>query len=93
MRAGDEISVHYDPMLAKLIVHAVDRPAALEMLQAALARFHVCPIGFIYPSSIRLFFKYVIWRSVCQNDFLFVICIATTENSIANDQRVVNFNN
>jgi 3-methylcrotonyl-CoA carboxylase alpha subunit len=33
---GDEISLYYDPMIAKLIVHAEDRPAALRKLQAAL---------------------------------------------------------
>ena len=29
VRAGDEISPYYDPMIAKLIVHGEDRPAAL----------------------------------------------------------------
>lgn len=33
---GAEISAHYDPMLAKLIVTAPDRPAAVAALQAAL---------------------------------------------------------
>jgi 3-methylcrotonyl-CoA carboxylase alpha subunit len=33
---GDEISPHYDPMIAKLIVHAADRPAALARLSRAL---------------------------------------------------------
>jgi acetyl-CoA carboxylase biotin carboxylase subunit len=34
---GDEISVHYDPMIAKLIVHAESRPAAIRKMLAALA--------------------------------------------------------
>ncbi|MDA3935110.1 MAG: ATP-grasp domain-containing protein [Gammaproteobacteria bacterium] len=34
---GDEVSIHYDPMIAKLVVHADDRPAALHALQQALA--------------------------------------------------------
>ena len=34
--AGDEVSVHYDPMLAKIIVWAQDRGAALAGLRAAL---------------------------------------------------------
>jgi 3-methylcrotonyl-CoA carboxylase alpha subunit len=35
---GDEVSIHYDPMLAKLIVWGPDRPAAVERLRHALAR-------------------------------------------------------
>ncbi|MBI0535811.1 urea carboxylase [Roseomonas sp. KE2513] len=33
---GTEVSPYYDPMLAKLIVHAEDRPAAIARLRAAL---------------------------------------------------------
>ena len=36
--AGDEISQYYDPMLAKLIVYAEQRPAAIARLRAALER-------------------------------------------------------
>jgi len=38
---GDEISPHYDPMIAKLIVWDRDRPAALARMRAALAAFEV----------------------------------------------------
>ncbi|HEV7864690.1 MAG TPA: biotin carboxylase N-terminal domain-containing protein, partial [Acidimicrobiia bacterium] len=38
---GAEVTSHYDPMLAKVIVHADDRPAALECLSAALAETEV----------------------------------------------------
>jgi len=34
--AGSEVSPHYDPMLAKLIVHGSDRADALQKLQQAL---------------------------------------------------------
>ncbi len=34
--SGDEITQYYDPMLAKLIVHAEDRPTAIARLQHAL---------------------------------------------------------
>ena len=37
VRAGDAISIHYDPMIAKLIVWDRDRPAALRRLSQALA--------------------------------------------------------
>lgn len=33
---GTEVGVYYDPLLAKLIVHAQDRPSALERMQTAL---------------------------------------------------------
>lgn len=36
IRSGDAITIHYDPMIAKLIVHAADRPAAIRRLKAAL---------------------------------------------------------
>ncbi|KAJ2553330.1 Methylcrotonoyl-CoA carboxylase subunit alpha, mitochondrial, partial [Coemansia sp. RSA 1836] len=37
VQAGDAISVHYDPMIAKLVVRGRDRAAALRVLRAALA--------------------------------------------------------
>jgi len=39
--AGDVVSVFYDPMIAKLIVHADDRPSALALMRQALAECHV----------------------------------------------------
>jgi 3-methylcrotonyl-CoA carboxylase alpha subunit len=38
---GDEVGVHYDPQLAKLIVHAPDRPAAIARLARALRDYAV----------------------------------------------------
>jgi len=38
---GDTVTVHYDPMIAKLIVHAADRPAALALLGDALAQCEI----------------------------------------------------
>ncbi|MFT2520952.1 hypothetical protein ACMWQB_32730, partial [Escherichia coli] len=35
--AGNEVSVWYDPMLAKLIVHAATRELAVAAMQTALA--------------------------------------------------------
>jgi 3-methylcrotonyl-CoA carboxylase alpha subunit len=39
--AGDEISPHYDPMIAKLVVWGEDRTRALARMRAALADFEV----------------------------------------------------
>lgn len=35
---GDAVSTHYDPMLAKVIVHGADRADALELMRRALAQ-------------------------------------------------------
>ena len=44
VRQGDAITVHYDPMIAKLIVWDRDRPAAVRRLEAALARYEVAGV-------------------------------------------------
>ena len=41
VETGSEVTPHYDPMLAKLIVHGADRDAALARLRAALAATEV----------------------------------------------------
>ena len=38
VRSGDEISIHYDPMIAKVTVRGKDRAQAVAELRAALAR-------------------------------------------------------
>jgi acetyl-CoA carboxylase biotin carboxylase subunit len=37
--SGDEVTHYYDPLLAKLIVHAEDRELALQRMQAALCEY------------------------------------------------------
>ncbi|MBE0575591.1 MAG: acetyl/propionyl/methylcrotonyl-CoA carboxylase subunit alpha [Desulfuromonadales bacterium] len=41
VRQGDEVSMHYDPMIAKLIVWDTDRAAALRRLRQALSEFQI----------------------------------------------------
>ncbi len=36
LESGSEITIYYDPMIAKIIVHAHDRPAAITRMQQAL---------------------------------------------------------
>ena len=38
---GDEVSSHYDPMIAKIIVRGPDRAAALQKLHAALGEYEI----------------------------------------------------
>jgi 3-methylcrotonyl-CoA carboxylase alpha subunit len=42
--SGDEITPWYDPMIAKLIVHGRDRPAALARLRQALAAVEIAGV-------------------------------------------------
>jgi 3-methylcrotonyl-CoA carboxylase alpha subunit len=46
---GDEVSMHYDPMLAKLIVSAPDRPAAIQRLERALSEFAILGVAHNIP--------------------------------------------
>ncbi|KAI9348742.1 carbamoyl-phosphate synthase L chain, ATP binding domain-containing protein [Zopfochytrium polystomum] len=41
VRQGDAVSVHYDPMISKLVVKGTDRTAALRVLRKALGEFEV----------------------------------------------------
>ena len=51
VRQGDEVTVNFDPMLAKLVVHAPTRKAAIRRLDSALSNFValgvVTNIGFL----------------------------------------------
>ena len=41
---GDEVSVHYDPMIAKLVVWSENRDNALSLLKESLQQYHVCTV-------------------------------------------------
>lgn len=41
VQQGDEVSVHYDPMIAKLVVWAPERISALQKLQTALKSYNI----------------------------------------------------
>ena len=45
VRQGDEISPYYDPMIAKLIVHATTRTEAIARLRSALAQYQVVGVA------------------------------------------------
>ena len=38
---GDDISIHYDPMIAKLCAHGMDRTQAIERLRRAIDEYHI----------------------------------------------------
>ncbi len=41
---GAEITLYYDPMIAKLIAHGVDRAAAIDRLRQALDGFYIAGV-------------------------------------------------
>jgi 3-methylcrotonyl-CoA carboxylase alpha subunit len=41
VRQGDDVSIYYDPMIAKLVVWAEDRDKALKRLRANLEQYHI----------------------------------------------------
>jgi 3-methylcrotonyl-CoA carboxylase alpha subunit len=41
---GDEVSVHYDPLIAKLVVWSDERRSALNKLRYSLANYHVSKV-------------------------------------------------
>ncbi|MDP9380281.1 MAG: acetyl/propionyl/methylcrotonyl-CoA carboxylase subunit alpha [Chloroflexota bacterium] len=45
VETGDEVTPFYDPMLAKLVIHAPDRPSCLERARAALRRYTVLGVS------------------------------------------------
>jgi len=45
VRQHDQVSVHYDPMIAKLVVWGPDRQAALLKLRASLAEFNIAGLS------------------------------------------------
>ena len=53
--AGGEISMHYDPMIAKLVTWAPTREAALEAMQAAIARYRIEGVSHNLPFLAALF--------------------------------------
>ena len=46
---GGEISIYYDPMIAKLITHGPDRPSAIEHMSLALDQFYLDGIAHNIP--------------------------------------------
>jgi acetyl/propionyl-CoA carboxylase alpha subunit len=54
VREGDDVSVHYDPLLAKVIAHAETRELATARLAAALRSFPILGIHTNLPFLIRV---------------------------------------
>jgi acetyl-CoA carboxylase biotin carboxylase subunit len=51
---GFEVGLHYDPMLAKLIVHAPDRALAIERMERALRELRIAGVETSAPFHARV---------------------------------------
>jgi acetyl-CoA carboxylase biotin carboxylase subunit len=54
VEAGSEVTLFYDSMLAKLIVHAADRPSAIDVMRRALAELVMVGVATNVPFHRRL---------------------------------------
>jgi acetyl/propionyl-CoA carboxylase alpha subunit len=45
VETGDEVTLHYDSMLAKLVVHAEDRPTAIRRMRRALGELVIVGVA------------------------------------------------
>ncbi|MEM7247229.1 MAG: acetyl-CoA carboxylase biotin carboxylase subunit [Acidobacteriota bacterium] len=54
VQEGDEISIHYDPMIAKLLTWGPDRPAAIERMKRALSEFVISGLRTSIPFHLHL---------------------------------------
>jgi len=61
VRQGDEVSVHYDPMIAKLVVWGEDRTGALMKMRAQLANYNVSAYRYIRLNKHLLF---TVWMNI-----------------------------
>ena len=61
VQEGGEISIHYDPMIAKLVTHALSRAAAIEAQSRALDAFYVDGIRHNIPFLAALM-RHPRWR-------------------------------
>jgi acetyl/propionyl-CoA carboxylase alpha subunit len=57
VREGQTITVHYDPLLAKLIVHAANREAALGVMMTALKSYEILGVRHNLPFLQRLLYR------------------------------------
>ncbi len=54
VEAGSEITVHYDPMISKLIAWAEDRPAAIARMKRALREYRIAGVKTTIPFCLKV---------------------------------------
>jgi 3-methylcrotonyl-CoA carboxylase alpha subunit len=78
LASGDEVTVHYDPMLAKLIVWAPDRPAAIARLRRALDNYAVLGVTTNLPLLRAIATNEDFAAGATRTDFLAATGLAST---------------
>jgi acetyl/propionyl-CoA carboxylase alpha subunit len=75
---GDSVTVHYDPMIAKLVVWGQSRTAALVKLKSCLSNFQVCiffcffDISLLVSNSLYAEILFVLFGCFCVHAWLHV---------------------
>ncbi len=49
---GDEISIYYDPMISKLIVHGTDRKTAIDLMKKAITHYQISGVATTLPFGL-----------------------------------------
>lgn len=67
VKQNDDVLVHYDPMIAKLVVWGSDRDEALRILRSKLCEYNVSwrILGEKYYNGYKKYYRYVILRMIC----------------------------
>lgn len=65
VESGDQISPHYDSMIAKLVAHSASRDAALQALQGALGRTTVIGVT----TNLRFLQELLAWPETLRGNF------------------------
>ncbi len=70
VEAGDTVSIHYDPMIAKLIVHGDNRSAAIEQMQHALQGIAIAGLNNNHEFLTRVFAQHDFINGDVDTDFI-----------------------
>ena len=83
--SGDEVSVHYDPMIAKLVVWSENRDQALSLLKDSLQQYHVCTALLLcsYKFTRRIWTKQFQWDSCATHVWWGCMRLRATVASVA----------
>jgi len=70
VREGQTVTVHYDPMIAKLIAHADTREAAIDRASAALREYEILGVKHNIPFLLALLARPEVRRSAIDTRFI-----------------------
>ncbi|GAB54908.1 methylcrotonoyl-CoA carboxylase subunit alpha, mitochondrial [Glaciecola punicea ACAM 611] len=68
--SGDEVSIYYDPMIAKLVVWAENRDQALALLITSLQQYMICGVTTNIPYLIQVASSEPFRKAILTTDFI-----------------------